>query len=468
MKRFLLLVCLTCQAFVGFGQSVLGDWHGALAISGTRLRLIFHIMQEGDALKATMDSPDQKAFGIPVQTVVFADPELTIQMPNIGLTYTGRLAGDSIAGTFSQGMLTAPMGLSRTAKAALTAPARPQEPKPPFPYQSEMVTYPNASAGIRLAGTLTLPKGNGPFPAAVLISGSGAQDRDESLLGHKPFLVIADYLSRHGIAVLRFDDRGVGKSEGNHASATSADFATDVAAGIAYLKSRPEIAPAQIGLIGHSEGGLIAPIVAASDKSVAFLVLLAGPGVPGDDIILLQQKLLGLAAGTPESAIEKGISFNKKAFEVVKKEADNEKVIATLTPLLRPLLQENPGFSDLSATEQEAQVQAQLKTLTSPWFRYFLSFDPSSALRQVKCPVLALNGSKDLQVAPSQNLKPIGDALKKAKNKDVKLVELPGLNHLFQHTETGSSEEYAKIEETFAPEALQQILDWLTPRVMKK
>lgn len=468
MKRLVWMVCLVCLAMMGFGQSISGDWHGVLNISGARLRLVFHIAQEGEQLKATMDSPDQKAFGLPVQTVVFSSPELTIQMPNIGLKFTGRMAGDSIAGTFSQGTLAAPMVLGRAATAAPAPPKRPQTPQPPFPYRSESLIYPHPTAGFSLAGTLTIPEGAGPFPAVVLISGSGAQDRDETLLGHKPFLVIADYLSRHGIAVLRFDDRGVGQSGGNHATATSADFATDVAAGIAFLKTRREIDPTRIGLIGHSEGGLIAPIVAAADPAVAFLVLLAGPGVSGDAIVLLQQKLIAQASGTPDTEIEKGASFNKMAFEVVKKEPDNEKVAAVLAPTLRQVLAENPGFSSLSATEQEAQVQAQLKTLTSPWFRYFLSFDPVSALRQVKCPVLALNGSKDLQVAPSQNLPPIGAALKKARNKDFELLELPGLNHLFQHTNTGSPEEYALIEETFAPEALQKIVSWLTPRVLKK
>ncbi len=323
---------------------------------------------------------------------------------------------------------------------------RPQNPVKPYPYRDEDVAYDNKVQNVTLAATLTLPQGTGPFPAVVLITGSGPQDRDESLLGHKPFLVLSDYLTRHGIAVLRADDRGVGKSTGIFSKATTADFATDTEAGIAYLKTRKEIDPRKIGLIGHSEGGVIAPMIAARNKDVAFIVMMAGTGVPGDQIIPAQSEAIEVASGKDPAEAAKNAANEKEMLKLVETEKDQA--------VLEKELKEK-----MKGDTPEAQIGAQIAQLTSPWFRYFLTYDPAVALRHVNCPVLALNGSLDKQVLPSQNLPPIRQAL--AGNKRAEIDELPGLNHLFQTAKTGSPAEYAAIEETIAPVALDKMATWI-------
>jgi pimeloyl-ACP methyl ester carboxylesterase len=265
-------------------------------------------------------------------------------------------------------------------------------------------------------------------------------------MGHKPFLVLSDYLTRRGIAVLRVDDRGIGKSTGDFATATTADFATDVEAGIAFLKTRAEVDPKRIGLIGHSEGAIIAPMVAARNKDVAFLVMLAGSGVPGDQIIAEQTRLLALAAGAPAAAADQGAEAERKMLALAVKEKHSPTLAADLRASLKGQLPAD-------------QIDAAVRQLTSPWFLYFISYDPAPALRQLRCPVLVLNGSKDLQVPPAQNLPAIRAAL--ADDKQAQIVELPGLNHLFQTAQTGAPAEYAKIEETMAPVALQTIAAWV-------
>ena len=293
---------------LGYSQSVLGDWNGILNIQGTQLRIVFHISETGGTYTATLDSPDQKAFGIPAGETTFAENNLEIKLPNLAAQYKDA-AAQVVDGTFSQGGATFSLKLTREEQEKQEL-KRPQNPVAPFPYAQEDVTYDNPAAqGVTLAGTLTLPKGDGPFPAVILISGSGPQNRDEELLGHKPFLVIADHFTRNGIAVLRFDDRGVGQSTGDFATATSADFATDVQAGVEYLKTRKEINARKIGLAGHSEGGLIAPMVAAKSADVAFIVLMAGPGVSGDKVIRLQSRLISKAEGKSEQEIKADDNF---------------------------------------------------------------------------------------------------------------------------------------------------------------
>jgi hypothetical protein len=354
-----------------------------------------------------------------------------------------------------------PLVLKKTDK--LSEARRPQTPKAPFPYKSEDVTYPNESARIILGATLTLPEGKGPFPAAVLITGSGAQDRDETLLGHRPFAVIADALTRRGIAVLRVDDRGVGKSTGSQADATSADFATDVAAGIAYLKTRPEVDPKRIGLVGHSEGGLIGPMVAAkSPEDVAYLVLLAGTGVNGAEILKAQSALILKAAGMPEGLVGAQSRLLAEILKVVAEEKDDKAAEARFELLTRAALAALPEADRKSLAAQAGPSgKAQFLRVKSPWFRYFLTFEPKTALAKVRCPVLALNGDKDLQVPPEQNLPAIEAALKSSGNDRVTTRVLPGLNHLFQRCKTGAPSEYATIEETFDPAALKVVADWI-------
>jgi pimeloyl-ACP methyl ester carboxylesterase len=325
---------------------------------------------------------------------------------------------------------------------------RPQEPVKPYPYREEDVLYDNKVSGNQLAGTLTIPSGSGPFPAVVLITGSGPQDRDESIMGHKPFLVLADHLTRKRIAVLRVDDRGVGKSTGTFATATTADFATDVEAGIAYLKTRQEIDARQIGLIGHSEGAIIAPMIAARNHNVAFIVMMAGSGVPGDDIIVAQVELLSENAGQSHAAAMKAGARQREILALLKQNQDT----ASLEKALR---------EKLAGQVLESRISTAVAQLTSPWYRYFIAYDPGPALRKVTCPVLALNGEKDLQVPPMQNLPAIRKELEAAGNKNFEVDELPGLNHLFQTARTGSPEEYPEIEETISPKVLEIISGWI-------
>jgi hypothetical protein len=338
---------------------------------------------------------------------------------------------------------------------------RPQEPLKPYIYYSEEVTFQNKSANISLAGTLTLPSKDGNFPVVILISGSGPQNRDEELMGHKPFLVISDYLTKNGIAVLRYDDRGVGQSTGDFKTATSADFATDVQSAVAYLKTRKEINKKKIGLVGHSEGGIIAPMVAAKSKDVSFIVLLAGTGIPGDQLLLLQQELISKASGVSDSDIKKSIEMNTKIFEIVVKSNDTKKLKLDVTNLINDTLKNDKNAKIPEGEMQVDYIKNQVDQMTSPWMQYFIKYNPAIVLEQVKCPVLAINGEKDLQVPPKENLMAIKNALLKGGNKNVKTKEFPNLNHLFQESKSGSPDEYATIEQTFSPVALEEVMNWI-------
>nr|WP_315035140.1 alpha/beta fold hydrolase [uncultured Chryseobacterium sp.] len=340
-------------------------------------------------------------------------------------------------------------------------PKRPQEPKAPYPYYSEDIQFKNQQAGIHLAGTLTLPKKEGIFPAVVLITGSGPQNRNEELAGHQPFLVLSDYLTKNGIAVLRYDDRGTALSEGDFKSATSADLATDVESAVAYLKTRKEIDPKKVGLIGHSEGGLIAPLVATQSKDVAFIVLLGGPGIPGDKILQIQQRLIAEVSGVGKEEIKGTEKINKKIFDIVKKSSDIEQLKTDLRSNLQKFLHENPDFKKPDNMTADEFIHLQIETYATPWMQYFMRYNPVNTLKKVKIPVLALNGEKDLQITPKENLNAIKRALRKAGNKDMTIMELPNLNHLFQESDTGSPQEYQKIEQTYSPMALKEVLHWL-------
>jgi fermentation-respiration switch protein FrsA (DUF1100 family) len=444
-------------------QLLPGSWQGTLTVPSGSLRIVFNFKEKAEGgYTATLDSPDQGAFGIPADSVIAQDTLVRVSIRSIGGELNGtHLTGtDSISGTWSQGGMQLPLVLKYSSKEA-EKPKRPQEPKKPYPYKEEEVTFTNPEAGITLAGTLTLPKSGGPFPAAVLITGSGPEDRDEMVFGHRPFLVLSDYLTRQGIAVLRYDDRGVGKSTGNFGTATSTDFASDAKAAVAYLKTRKEIREDKIGLIGHSEGGIIAPMVAAESKDVAFIVLMAGTGVPGDQVILEQAALIAKAMGTSEKEVQEARAINRKAFDIIESGKDS----ATVASELRTLLLSAANTSAPTDTQtNEARINGQIKQITSPWFRYFLTYDPRPALMKVRCPVLAINGEKDLQVSPKQNLPEIEAALREGGNKDFTVRELPGLNHLFQTATKGTPDEYTKIEETISPTALNLMGDWILER----
>ena len=462
MRIFSILLIVLLSSISITAQDIAGQWNGVLKVQGAQLRVVFNVTTTDDgALKSTMDSPDQGAKGIPTTTTSFENSTLKITLINAGIEYVGILGDDNIiVGTFKQAGHSFPMNLTKGV-VEKEKTVRPQEPKKPYPYYSEDIAFDNKKAGITLAGTLTLPNKNGIFPVVILISGSGPQNRDEELLGHKPFLVISDFLTRNGIAVLRYDDRGTAQSKGDFKSATSADFATDVESAIEYLKSRNEINKKQIGLIGHSEGGIIAPMVANKSKDVAFIVLLAGTGLQGDQILLSQQKLIGKASGMSDELLQENELVNKKVFDMIKESNSLEQLNVDLTNLLNHFLTDNSKVEIPEGMSKDEFVKLQISQVTNPWMLYFIKYDPSLALEKVKCPVLALGGEKDLQVPPKENLEAIRNALTKGGNKNVTIKELPNLNHLFQESITGTPNEYATIEQTFSPIALNEILKWI-------
>jgi len=428
-----------------------GTWLGTLDTGAIKLRIVFKIVNTADGLTAQMQSPDQGPSWISASSVTRSGGTLTIEIKTVGGVFEGKIAPDlsSIDGTFTQIGNPLPLTIKRVRDQSELERRRPQTPVKPYPYREEEVTYTNKAAGNTLAATLAIPNGEGPFPAVLLITGSGPHDRDESLLGHKPFLVLSDYLTRKGIAVLRADKRGCGKSTGDYANATTADFAADAKAGVAWLKTRSEVDPHKIGLIGHSEGGIVAPMAAVADPNVAFVVMMAGSGVPGDQIIPEQVKLIAQANGESKEKVDEDTDTEREtptAVETIKDPKDLEHLL---------------GVKLAAEGMPDAQIAVQIKAATSPWFRFFITYDPATALRKLTVPVLVLNGSLDLQVPPAQNLPAIRKALEEAGNKHFEVEELPGLNHLFQTAKTGSPSEYVEIEETISPVALDKIALWI-------
>ncbi len=438
-------------------QKLKNRWTGQIKVLFQKINVAVRELESGEVL---FDSLSQKAGGFVAKQTIEGD-EVEINVPAIAGKFKGTYSADrsSITGKWSQGLITVELVLAKDSGIAEPEPVvlRPQTPKAPFPYEAEDVTFENKASGIQLAGTLTLPASGSQSPAVVMISGSGPQDRDESIAEHKPFWVIADHLARNGIAVLRFDDRGVGKSEGDFASANSEDFATDVAAAIQFLRSRDDIDQAKIGLCGHSEGGLIAPMVAAKDKDLAFIILLAGPGVNGEKILLSQGQLILKVAGASDEELESEQAIQRILFDLAKRTPTLSK--EDFVEATKLAIQPHLGEEDQSKSQQIAETAA--AQLLSPWFQYFLTYEPAPTLQEVSCPVLALNGERDLQVDPKLNLPAIRAALERSKTKDFELVELEALNHLFQTCTTGGLDEYQEIEETFAPKALDLITDWI-------
>lgn len=449
MTKIILILITVLSSFLVMGQEISGKWNGALKVQGTQLRISFNVTPTENGYKATMDSPDQKVTGIPLEKAAFENSVLKLEMPSAQISYLGTLNKDNIiVGTFTQGGQSFEMNLSKEIIQKQVY-ARPQEPQKPFPYYTEDVKFENKADHVTLAGTLSLPKKEGNFPAVVLITGSGKQNRDEEILRHKPFLVLSDYLTKKGIAVLRFDDRGAGESTGDYTKESTIDLARDVQAGVDYLKTRKEINKTKIGLIGHSEGGPIAPIIAANSKDIDFIVLLAAPGLRGDKLLLLQKEVLERQFGVPENDIQKGQEIFKGGYEIIlASSANDEKLKNNLSHYAQS------QFDDKTAKSFVDQI-------TNVWWYNFLRLDPAIALAKVKCPVLALNGSKDLQVPAAVNLEMIKNALIKAENKNVTIKEIPGLNHLFQECKTGSPMEYDTIEQTFSPIALEEISSWM-------
>jgi dienelactone hydrolase len=451
MKTIPLLIFALFISIVSYGQVITGQWNGILKVQGIQLRIVFNVAKIDKGFSTTMDSPDQGAKGIPVTNTTFENPKIKFEIANALIEYDGELKENEIVGTFKQGGQEFPMNLSRN-EMVKEVVKRPQEPMMPYPYYSEDVTFQNTDAKISLAGTLTLPKKDGIFPVVILITGSGPQNRDEELFGHKPFLVISDYLTKNGIAVLRYDDRGVGQSKGDFKSATTADFATDVESAITYLKTRKEINKKKIGLIGHSEGGIIAPMVASKSKDVDFIVLLAGTGLSGDKLMLLQKEKVEQAMHFGELEVSKGQEIFGGAYHII---LESSKDDINLKNKLNTYF--NQSF-DNKVPEEE--VNAITNSITSPWMIYFLKYNPLPTLEKVKCPILAIDGEMDLQVPP-ENLIAIKSAMEKRGNENVTIKLFPNLNHLFQECKTGLPTEYSTIEQTFSPVALEEMTSWI-------
>lgn len=438
-----------------------GIWVGVVDV-GVRVRLILRIAQDSKgALTARMDVPDQGANDLPVEVITVQGQLVRFEASNVG-SYEGTLTNDAseISGQLKQGSTSLPVIFKRTDKTPTLG--RPQDPQKPYPYIEEEVSYENKIDTVKLAGTLTLPRSKEPSPAVVLITGSGSQDRNETVAGHRPFLVLADHLTRLGIAVLRVDDRGMGGSAPGSPTATSENYAGDALAGVEFLKNRKEINPRQIGLIGHSEGGIIAPMAAVRSKDVSFIVLMAGTGLPGDEVMALQTDLLLKAQGTEDESLRLTRDLFSAVFEILKTKADR----GTAEKQIR----ETVAAKKAAMTEAQRKSQDQILTTIdtqlkqfylSEWFRFFLRYDPRPTLRKVLIPVLAINGEKDLQATPKENLDGIAAALKEGGNKDFSIVLLPHQNHLFQTSQTGLPAEYGKIEETISPIALKTISDWI-------
>lgn len=462
-----------------FSQNIIGTWEGAAQIQGTELPIIFHISKDNTGKhSATFDSPKQKAFNIACSDVIIKDDSVIIMMKIINGKYAGKLSNDNlqITGNMHQGGGILPVTLIKTGNlATINHLNRPQTPKPPYPYKSEDVEYDNADRSVHFGATFTVPLPDpnvdyfrAPiYPTVILITGSGKQDRDVTLFEHKPFAVIADYLTRQGIAVLRVDDRDMGKTTGDFSKSTSADFASDVEAGIDYLKTRTDVDVNTIGLIGHSEGGILAPMVASKRKDVRFIVLLAGPGIKILEMMEQQSADVMISEGSSKTDVDLYRPLYKNIVTAIINANDSTDAGKKAIAVFKKWQTNTPAATvknTTGVTEEKdiaAFINAFVKQLRSPWLQYFLKLDPANYLTKLNCPVLALNGEKDIQVAAKPNLAGIKTALEKNKNKNFKTMELPGLNHLFQHCKTCTVEEYGELEESFDTETLKIISDWI-------
>ena len=433
-----------------------------------------HIKAEPDgSFTSATDSPDQGIYGIKADRTIINNDTLFFEINNLKASFTGKLENDStLFGTLKQEM-EFPLTLRKkdlTEMPEKTGKRKFQTPIPPFPYNADSVEYDNADKSVHYGATLTYPLTNRIFPAVILITGSGSQDRDEAIGLHKPFAVLADYLTRNGFAVLRIDDRSKGKTTGDFMNATSVDFAKDIEVAISYLQTRKEIDLKKIGLIGHSEGGMIAPMVASQRKDIAFVILLAGPGVKIIELMTEQNAAILEKSGITEFAINAYKPLYKKIILMIAESPDS----ITAGKSGRVILDEWIGKTDMSIADElgfktskniDDYISALVQQIYIPWFRYFVKYDPQPSLKKLRCPVLALNGDKDIQVISKQNLTGIEAALKKSRMKNYEIKELPGLNHLFQTCKKCTIQEYLELEETISPYALQIIGDWLKKNV---
>ena len=452
-------------------DSFSGTWNGHIELEKTKLAMVLHLSQDDDGKwRGALDSPEQGAMGIPVDLASVNGKEIYCEIKSAGASIKATLSEDSqtIEGMWVQGeKYSFRLHRSSVPKIVLH---RPQTPRAPFPYRTEDITFENKTAKIRLAGTLTLPDGTGPHPAIVLISGSGAHNRDEEMNEHKVFFVIADYLTRKGVAVLRYDDRGTGESTGAFSGTTTLDFADDAISAVEYLSGRSDILVEQIGLLGHSEGGIVAPIAEVKSGKVAFVVLLAGPGVDGEQLLYEQSRRIIASNGGSEEVIEENRLVQEELFRIVATESNAsiaETKLKQLSETKAAQHKEN-GWSNQKIEEWNSAFQADCTRVNSPWFRMFLTLDPADWLRRVRAPILVINGDRDTQVVPDQNLPAIENALKLGGHSSYVIKRLPQLNHQLQTCKTGSPEEYREIEETIAPIALEAVAEWVLKTIESK
>lgn len=462
MKKLFFAILGVFIALSASAQDITGTWNGLLKVPGAELRIVIHFEKTSNGYSATLDSPDQGAKGLPASSVTINRDTVTIEVKSISGKIVGKIESDAkISATLMQMGMKFPLDLVR-GDAKEKVLIRPQEPVKPYPYYSEEVKFVNKIDGDTLAGTLTLPQKTGIYPVVVMITGSGPQNRDEELFGHKPFLVIADFLTRNGIGVLRYDDRGVASSTGNFNKATSLDLSRDAESAVSYLMTRKDVNKKKIGLAGHSEGGVIAPMVAARNKNVSFVVLLAGTGVRGDVVLLTQTKAIAKASGASDKEVASLVKMNETVYNMVMKSTDDASLKSELKSYIKKTMDEDSiNTKHLTEEDKAMRVNGMVDQIASPWMKYFMKYDPATALVKLKIPVLAMNGTNDLQVLPDVNLPAIKKSLEKAGNKKFKTVEIPGLNHLFQECQKGSPDEYPNIEQTVSPKALDEMLKWI-------
>jgi pimeloyl-ACP methyl ester carboxylesterase len=440
---------------------VAGTWEGAIVLPGVNLGITLHIKGRDTDLKATIDIPMQMAMGLPLTSVRLKDSRLHFELPaGPGLAvFEGAVHGDSIKGDFHQATTTSTFYLGRT------KPAEPEVVEAPPPYRVEEVSFRNGD--IRLAGTLTIPPGKGPFPAIILLTGSGAQNRDEELFGFRPFKILADTLTRSGLAVLRCDDRGVGGSTGSVSASTSAEFAGDALAMKHFLAGRSDINSKKIGFLGHSEGAIVAAMAAVQSNDVAFIVLMAGPSIPGDSIIVYQVGSLARGQGQLERDVQRAMDLQRRVLEAAKTNRGWEEIRPLLLSEMKQQRDRLPDGQKAALTDSllSDRVEQQIADLQQPWFRFFISYDPALDLSKVRCPVLSLVGDLDQQVPPALNRKPMEEAFRAGGNKDFEFMVIPGANHLFQKAKTGSPMEYAALPKEFIEGLLGRVGKWLQKRV---
>lgn len=460
LKQFYLLL-FTCVITLTNTYSqespFIGDWLGKLKISGIELRIAFHITSHDGIFVTKLDSPDQNSFGNPSYKTTVLNDSIIIDFPLMGVTYNGTYKDESIDGIFHQAGLDLPLILT-SHSGELASPSRPQTPIVPLPYKEKEVKIKTTSEGVKLSGTLTIPTTKKPHPAVILISGSGPQDRNEEIMNHKPFMVLADHLTRQGVIVLRYDDRGVGKSTGDFSKGTSYDFADDAEAAFNYLIKQKGVDKTKVGIIGHSEGGIIAPIVASRNKAVSFIILMAGPSVPGSVIIPDQQELILIASGENADNIKKQVQLNENIVEYVSHNSDSPNLNQELSDLIEDWIKELGVEVPKSISIKNFSKQT-AKSFTGDWMKTFITLSPAAYIKKVSCPILALYGENDLQVSVRANAEPMQQLLVSHENSSVHFF--PKLNHLFQTSTTGSPSEYVLIEETLSPDFLDFVCSWI-------